>query len=222
VRYLKDTLAMSVPFYDQVTVADSVRVPFAYLIPREWTFAEEKLRAHGIVVERLRRETTIEVEVYRCENVRFRERPYEGRQIPTFTTAVQSEERTVPAGTLVVRPRQRAGNVAVHLLEPRGPDSFAAWGFFNAVFEQKEYAEPYVMEEKAAAMLAQDSALRGEYEGKVKADSLFAASPAARLNWLYQRSPWRDTSLNVYPVVRLVRPARLDTEPVPGRAADAP
>jgi hypothetical protein len=31
--------------------------------------------------------------------------------------------------------------------EPRAPDSFAAWGFFNAHFDQKEYMENYVAEE---------------------------------------------------------------------------
>ena len=27
------------------------------------------------------------------------------------------------------------------LLEPRDPDSFVSWGFFNAAFERKEYME---------------------------------------------------------------------------------
>lgn len=214
VRYLPDTVSMMVPFYDEVTVEDSVRIPFAYLIPREWSFAEQKLRDHGIAMERLTRDTELEVESYRCTNVRFHERPYEGRQIPSYSVTPFVERRVVPSGTLVVRPHQRAGKVVVHLLEPRGPDSFAAWGYFNAVFEQKEYVEAYVMEDIGAKLLAQDPVLRHDYEEKVRADSAFAAQPAARLNWLYQRSPWRDPGLNVYPVARLLRPVRLATEPV--------
>ncbi len=215
IRYLPDTLSMMVPFYDEVTVEDSVRVPAAYLIPPEWSFAEEKLRDHGVAMERLKLETVLDVESYRLTNVRFRERPYEGRQIPSYGVTAFAERRAFPAGTLVVRPHQRAGKVAVHLLEPRGPDSFVAWGFFNAIFEQKEYAESYVMEAIGEAMLDRDPALRREYEEKVRADSTFAVQPAARLNWLYQRSPWRDAALNVYPVARLVTPVPLATDPVP-------
>jgi hypothetical protein len=213
-RYLPDTVTMTVPFYDEVTVEDSVSVPAAYFIPKEWTFVAQKLADHGIVLERLKRDTVLEVESYRFTDVQFRARPYEGRQIPSYKATAFVERRDLPAGTLVVRPRQRAGKVAVHLLEPRGPDSFAAWGYFNAVFEQKEYAEAYVMEEIGARLLAQDPALRRDYEQKVREDTVFAARPSARLNWLYQRSPWGDPGLNVYPVARLLTPARLATEPV--------
>lgn len=214
VRYTSDTLTLTVPFYDEVIPEDSVRIPTAYLIPQEWSFAGQKLLDHGIDVQRLTRETVLDVESYRFTNVRFRERPYEGRQIPDYGVAPFAERRTFPAGTLVVRPYQRAGKVAVHLLEPRGPDSFAAWGYFNAIFEQKEYAESYVMEEIGGGMLERDAALRREYEEKVRADSAFASRPAARLNWLYQRSPWGDPALNVYPVARLLKRVPLATVPV--------
>ena len=29
------------------------------------------------------------------------------------------------------------------LLEPKDPDSYVAWGFFNSAFERKEYMEAY-------------------------------------------------------------------------------
>src|SRR2546425_11384899 len=57
-----------------------------------------------------------------------------------------------PAGSVVVPLDQRAGRVAVHLLEPQAPDSLLAWGFFNAIFEREGDAEPYVMESLAPDM----------------------------------------------------------------------
>ncbi len=33
-------------------------------------------------------------------------------------------------------------------------------------------------------------------------DSVFSASPVARLDWFYQRSPFWDDRLNLYPVGR--------------------
>ena len=111
--------------------------------------------------------------------------------------------RAYPAGSIVVPVAQRASHVAVHLLEPTSGDSFVAWGFFNAIFEQKEYAEDYVMEKEGEAMLAADPALRAAFTGKVTADTAFARDPNARLNWLYNRSRWADDRLNMYPVGRI-------------------
>jgi len=101
----------------------------------------------------------------------------------------------------------------MHLLEPKGPDSFLAWGFFNAIFEEKEYAESYVMEEIGSRMLQERPLLRREFEEKVQSDSTFARDPAARLHWLYLRSRWADSQMNVYPVGRLVTTMVLKTEP---------
>jgi hypothetical protein len=101
----------------------------------------------------------------------------------------------------------------MHLLEPRAPDSFVTWGFFNAIFEQKEYAESYVMERIGKKMLEEDPVLRSEFERKVKGDSLFAKNPSGRRNWLYQRSPWGDPTLNLYPVGRLLTQETFSTEP---------
>ncbi|MEK7249054.1 MAG: peptidase M14, partial [Bacteroidota bacterium] len=203
--YTGERVEISVPFFDDIAVADSVSIPLAYLVPQEWKFVADVLEVHGVKVDRLAESVSIEVESYKFADVKFRERPYEGRQGATFKTERITETRSYPKGTLLVRTDQRGAKVGVHLLEPKGPDSFVAWGFFNAIFEQKEYAESYVMEEVAAKMLAEDSALRMEFDQKVKSDSSFAKSPTARLNWLYLRSKWADPWLNNYPVGRVVR-----------------
>lgn len=212
VRYTPDTVSLVVPYFSEITVTDSVTVPLAYIIPPEWTFVPEKLRDHGVRMERLRKSATLEVESWRFTDVRFRERPFEGRHMVTFGVIPTREAREFPAGSVVVRTSQRSGKVIVNLLEPEGPDSFVAWGFFDPVFEQKEYAEAYVMEDAGEKLLAGDAALRKEYDGKVAADSAFARNPGARLNWLYQHSPWGDPWLNVYPVGRITSPVTLDTE----------
>jgi len=102
----------------------------------------------------------------------------------------------------------------MNLLEPKGPDSFVAWGYFDAIFEQKEYAESYVMEEVGAKLVAEDTVLAREYAARVASDSVFARNPGARLNWLYQRSPWRDRLQNVYPVGKITTPDELATEKI--------
>ena len=89
------------------------------------------------------------------------------------------------------------------LLEPRAPDSLAAWGFFNACFEQKEHMEPYVAEQIAREMLAQNPQLRAEFDDRLAQDATFAASPAARLDFFLSRHASRDERYNLYPVFRV-------------------
>jgi hypothetical protein len=95
--------------------------------------------------------------------------------------------------------------LVLNLLEPQAPDSFAKWGFFNAIFEEKEYAEHYVLEALAREMLAADANLKDEFEALLESDPQFAASPAARLRFFYKRSPYWDPQMNLYPVGRIVR-----------------
>ena len=211
-HYTTSPREATIPFFDEITVEDSVSIPLAYLVPPEWNFVGNVLDAHGVHYKRLTQPATVEVESYSFSNVRWGAKPYEGRQVVTCSTKAIRERRTYPVGSLLVRMDQRAARVAMHLLEPRAPDSFVSWGFFNAIFEQKEYAESYVMEGIGRKMLSADPELRGEFENRLRADTLFAGNPRARLNWLYMRSPWRDPLLYVYPVVRVVTEEQFKTE----------
>jgi len=78
-----------------------------------------------------------------------------------------------------------------------------SWGFFDAIFEQKEYGEGYVLEKLAHEMMAKDPKLKQEFESKVAGDPKFAADPDARLNFFYKHSPWWDPYRDRYPVGRL-------------------
>jgi hypothetical protein len=109
---------------------------------------------------------------------------------------------TFPKGTFIIQTAQRTRRVITHLLEPESPDSFVAWGFFNAFFERKEYAEAYVMEPVAQNMLNASAGLRHEFEERMK-EKAFRDDPAARLDFFYQRSPFFDINERKYPIYRL-------------------
>lgn len=207
VRYGKRPRTWLLPLFDDVQPTLAVIPPAAYIIPPEWQEVIGRLIAHGVRVRRLEEPVTLPVQSYRFRAVQWRERPYEGRHPLTFQVEEIAETRTFPAGSAVVQTAQRAGRVAVHALEPQGPDSFVHWGFFDPIFEQKEYAEAYVMEGMAREMLAADPELRREFEERRAADPVFAGSQAAVLDWFFRRTPYWDDRLNVYPVGRIVDPA---------------
>jgi hypothetical protein len=194
---------MEVNFYNDVMATDSVRAPQAYLIPVEWKEIVDRVRLHGIEVLELTEEETLPVTRYRFTDVRYAQQSYEGRQRVDVEYETFTETVTVPPGTFIIPTDQRGIRVILHLLEPKAPDSFLRWGFFNTIFERKEYFEAYVMEPIAQRMMGENPHLKAEFERRVREDEQFASNPFARLNFLYERSPYYDQQHNVYPVMRV-------------------
>ena len=91
----------------------------------------------------------------------------------------------------------------MELLEPRCADSYFAWGFFDAILQQKEWFSDYVFEDIAAEILANDPQLAAELAAARTADPALAKDAWAQLFWVYQRSPHFEPGYRRYPVVRL-------------------
>lgn len=182
-------------------------VPAGYLIPAEWTAVVDVLAAHGVEMKRLKKVTTVDCETYCLRDPKWATRPFEGRvMLTSFTIQRARTTKTFPAGTVYVPMTQPAARVAFNWLEPEGPDSAVRWGLFNTIFEQKEYAADYVFEPIAREMLKRNPKLRAEFERKLAEDADFAASPRARFQFLYERSPYYETDKDAYPVVRVFEP----------------
>ena len=197
---------MTVPMYNDFRVKTAVAPPLYYIVPGQWKEVIDVLQAHGITMQTTTEPTAIDIESYRFVDVKWAGGPFEGRLMPSFKAEVVHERRTFPLGSVIVPLAQESAKVAMNLLEPEAPDSLVHWGFFNATFEQKEYAENYVLEKLAREMLAGNSALRAEFEKKLASDANFAANPRARLQFFYQRSPYWDKQMNLYPVGRIITP----------------
>ena len=205
VVYGREPLDLTIPMYDTFRVTAAVAPPLHYIVPVQWTDVIEVLHAHGVHFRSLAETTSLEVESYRFTDVTWPSEPFEGRHMPRFEVERLTETMTFPAGSIVVPVAQPLGKVVLNLLEPEAPDSFARWGFFNAIFEEKEYAEHYVLETLAREMMATDPDLKREFERLVETDPDFAASPSARLRFFYKRSPYWDPQMNLYPVGRIAR-----------------
>jgi hypothetical protein len=184
----------------------SISPPAAYAVPAQWTAIIDKLDAHGIHYQRLEHPLKIQAEGYQLDHPQWGSQPFEGHlMLRTFTLKdVPSHEVELPVGSVIVPLDQPAANVVINLLEPQAPDSLLRWGFLDAMFETKEYAEPRVLEKLARDMLARDPALKTEFEQKLHDDPSFAANPGARLEFFFERSPWYTAQqIGAYPVLRL-------------------
>ena len=154
--------------YDEARVSASVAPPLFYIVPPQWTKVIETIKAHGIKFQKIEKPLKTEIESYRFEDVKWSDNSFEGRVNLSFKTVPIKETRTFPANSIIIPLDQTAADVAIHLLEPNAPDSFMFWGFFNPIFEQKEYGEGYIVEKLAREMLEKDANLRKGIRGKIK------------------------------------------------------
>jgi murein tripeptide amidase MpaA len=196
----------NVPYRDRVQPSLTVTAPAGgYLVPPgHVAVVQAKLALHGIESRVLEKAVAdVPVQAFRAERVEFSGAPFEGCQRATLIGRWRDEVQPIAAGSLLVPIDQRLARLVLALLEPQAPDSLAAWGYFNACFEQKEQMERYVAEQIAREMLAADAKLRQEFESAVARDPQFAADATARLEFFLRRHASWDARFNLYPIYRL-------------------
>lgn len=206
-----------VPFWRQLEVQASATRPAAYAVAAAWAApVRELLEAHGVPVKELKASARVSATRYRVGAPRWATRSFEGRvRLEDFTLEQEAVEVELRPGSLLVRLDHPTANVAMHVLEPRAPDSLLQWGAFNAIFESREYADARVGEQLARDMLKENPSLRAEFDRRLR-DEAFARDPDARLRWFFDRSPWLDPELGHYPALRLDRAALAELDPAVG------
>jgi murein tripeptide amidase MpaA len=224
VSYTHDPWNVTLPLFEDPKVTASTTPPAAYIIPAQWTHVIDVLAAHDVAMQRTTAEWSGKVERYACSGMEWQGPPFEGHH-PVFrgegagaepgrfgACVLTTGTMRFPAGSVVVALDQRLSKIAIEWLEPEAPDSALRWGFFDPIFEQREYGEPYVLEKLARENMAKDPALKAEFEHRIETDPRFAANPWARLEFFYDRSPWGQANrVGEYPVGRLLS---LDGVPV--------
>lgn len=196
----------TVPYRNKVKASLVVPAPRGgYAIPAGWAdIIGAKLEHHGVRFSALEDARKFaRAEAFRATRVRFSAGPFEGRMQATVEGAWAEEAVELGAGSLIVPITQARARLVMALLEPQAPDSLMAWGFFNACFEQKEAVEPYVAEQIARDMLANDLEARTAFQRRLAEDAAFAASAEARLEFFLRRHASWDQHYMRYPVVRV-------------------
>jgi hypothetical protein len=204
----KEPQIWRIPLYDEVVASVEETAPTGgYVVPPAYAaWLTERLALHGIESHLIEQDLGVRhVEEFRADKVDFSAHPFEGQMMATLFGKWAAEERSIPKGSLFVPIAQAKARLVMSLLEPRAPDSFASWGFFNAHFEAKEYMESYVTEEVARQMLANRPEIAAEFVERLAKDPQFAKDPAARLEFFRRHHPSWDDRLNVYPVTRVAR-----------------
>jgi len=125
----KRTLIM--PYFADYLPKRSVPFPYAYLLPGADSEVIKKLLQHGLILEKLTKTATLEVESFRLKEVKASERLFQGHRTNEVKGEYSVEQREFPTGTIVVMTAQPLGNLAAYLLEPESDDGLLVWNFFD-------------------------------------------------------------------------------------------
>ncbi len=200
----KEPFEKNILFYDTYNVTEMITAPKSYVIPKAWRHVIERLKLNDVAMDALPGDTMMETEVYYIERFETTTSPWEGHYFHS-NVKIRKEMQKVQfhKGDYVIHVNQPSNRYIIETLEPQAPDSFFAWGFFDAVLMQKEWFSDYVFEDLAAEILKQDDALKVMLEEKKKTDDIFSGDAWAQLKFIFDNSQYREITYNRYPVFRL-------------------
>ncbi|MCB9064755.1 MAG: hypothetical protein H6551_06380 [Chitinophagales bacterium] len=193
-----------VPLRNTYMTTQSVEVPKAYVVLQGWHDVIDRLKLNGVEMRKLEHDSTITASIYYITDYKTVDAPYECHYLHSnIKVRKESKSITVRKGDYIVPANQAAKRYIVETLEPTAPDGFFAWGFYDAILQQKEYFSAYVFEDMAAEMLTDNPELQKEFEQKKKDDPEFAKSSRAQLHFMYLHSPYYEPEHMRFPVYRL-------------------
>ena len=193
-----------IPFYNNYKPSAFIQKPKAYLIPQGWWTVIDLLKANKVQMNRLKKDTTIEVEVYRIDDYKTAPRQYEMHHINSdVKTSVTIKRMNFRKGDYYIPMNQVANRFLIETLEPTAADSYFAWNFFDGILGQKEGYSGYAFEDIAADYLKNNPDLKAKLSQRVAADTAFAKNGRAQLNFVYENSPWVEPNYLRYPVYRV-------------------
>ncbi len=193
-------------YYDYYQAVDSIKIPEAYLIKKEWKDIVDLLNLNGIKFDLVEKDTINQVESYRIESFETFNRPFEGHYLH-YNTKVSSALENVlfKSGDIIVPTDQDGIRYLLETLEPIAVDSFFNWNFFDTILQQKEGFSPYVFEDTALKILQNDLVLKQEFEAKKEKEKSFSQNWYEQLDWIFKKSELYEKAHNQYPVYRVLK-----------------
>lgn len=181
-----------------------IQKPSAYIIPQGWWKVIDLLQLNKVEMRQLKKDTTINVEVYRIDDYKTAPRQYEMHHPNTdVKLTITTQPVFFRKGDWYIPMNQLANRFLIETLEPQGEDSYFAWNYFDGILGQKEGYSAYAFEDIAADYVKNNPAIKMQLDNRRAGDTAFAKDGRAQLNFVYQRSPWFEPAYLQYPVYRV-------------------
>ncbi|TDQ09413.1 zinc carboxypeptidase [Pedobacter metabolipauper] len=200
----------TIKYWNTFEPAVTISKPIAYIIPQAWEKVVELLKLNRVTVQRLQKDTEIEVETYYIADYKTAAKPYEGHYIHSAVKLNPVNQKIkFYEGDYVVYANQPVNRYLVETLEPQAMDSFFNWNFFDSILGMKEHFSAYVFEDTAAELLKRNPELKEKLEKEKISKPELAKSAAAQLDFIYKNSDYYEKTYSRYPVARLINDTQL-------------
>ena len=195
-----------VPFFNYYKTQKVVQKPTAYIIPQGWWRVIDLLKLNKVEMTQFKKDTSIEVHVYHIDDYKTAARQYEMHHLNSDVKLTDTIEKiSFRKGDYYIPLNQEANRFLIETLEPQAEDSYFSWNFFDAILGQKEGFSGYSFEDIAAEYLKTNPDLRTKLQQRKAADTSFAKSANAHLNFVFQNSLYFEPVSMRYPVFRLMK-----------------
>lgn len=122
---------VSVLYFADYFPKRSVKFPYAYIITVPDPQVINLLKTHGIKIEKLEKNVTLDVQTIKTKELKPAARLNQGHYNNLIKVEYLKEKKEFAAGSLVVRTAQPLANVAAYLLEPETDDGLLLWNYWD-------------------------------------------------------------------------------------------
>lgn len=204
-------------YYNRDRPVEKEVVYFEQLEPTQWSIAPEfyliragyhevvdRLIWNGVEVSTFKTDTTMRLRVTYISKTESLTSPYEGHFLH-YNTRVRDSIHAIPVfrGDVLVRTNTAKRRFLVNTLDPRAPDSYFNWNFFDPILQRKEYFSSYVFEDLAAELLSNDPKLKKAWD-TFKKTPQFQQHKGSQLHWIYAHSRYSEPTYLQYPVYQSI------------------
>ena len=116
----------------------SVSMPHGWLMPRPhvesnaYAVAIERLRAHGVQIQRVVADAEVMVERFVIDTYSRSPKPFQNRYEARLNGKLESAKLSAQEGALFIPANQPLARLAFYLLEPESDDGFVTWNLIEA------------------------------------------------------------------------------------------
>jgi hypothetical protein len=142
VKKTDEPVDYDLPYFTRPVAVKSASLPEAYILLPHHPHIVEKIKSHGIIIEKIRSgfQTTIEEIV--IDKLKPSGQIYQGHIRLECQVHYQKQIRSIPAQSYFISMKQPLARLIPILLEPESQDSLVSWGFFNREIVSQWFNQP--------------------------------------------------------------------------------
>ncbi len=190
-----------IPVYNNYVATKFIQAPKAYIIPQAYPEIIQKMKANGVKMKQLKKDSLMNLQVIFINNYQTSKRAYNAHYVHG-NVQIHREKQKIQcyAGDYIIPVNQPTNRYIVEMLEPQGMDSFFKWNFFDEFLERREYFSSIGFEANALKYLKNHPKLATQFHEAVAQDTVLQKNHYKQLQYIYNHSEYTEKSYKRLPV----------------------